>query len=278
MDRSDSESTLRDNLVALPVWVSLTALGLLAVGVAVGFTLLLAPNLSDALRSAGGQLLVVSLPVLALVIGVFGASRARPERIDAMVATYLRQTVGDKLEAYLVKPKLEDDRPYPYPPLFARMERHFRSEITSYCHYHLFDDQNRRFDIMVKSNVFNIEISVTLHLATPPQGYTIALSEHSYDFNSLEDWSGMSASPLVALVPVTIHGSLAEGYTVYVRSHAEEGGGLCLNYRLRQKLQGNFLTSPYLRRYFSEDAAIATYFLYSEAFANGKDNILGGSF
>jgi hypothetical protein len=50
-----------------------------------------------------------------------------------------------------------------------------------------------------------------------------------------------------------------------------------VTYTLRQKLRDNFLTSPYLRRYFSEDAAIATYFFYSEAFANAHENITGGA-
>ncbi len=156
------------------------------------------------------------------------------------------------------------------------MERSFRKEITSYCNYHFFDDHGRRFDMMVKSNVFNIEISLVLRLATPP-GLASAPGEQSYGSASLDDWPTISANPLVALVPVTLHGSLSEGYTIHVGAEAEEGGGLCVTYNLRQKIRQNFLTSPYLRRYFSEDAAIAAYFLYTEAFAKCKDNIRGGA-
>lgn len=184
--------------------------------------------------------------------------------------------MGEKLEAYLVPPKDGSVRSYPFPPLFTRMERHFSKEITSYCYYHFFDDEDRRFDILVKSNVFNTEIAVALHLAPPPEGRSEAETHDSYTFDSPDAWTRASSNPLVKLAPIAIHGSLAEGYTINVASKAEADGGLMVSYRLRQKLQENFLTSPYLRRYFSEDAAIAVYFLYSEAFANAGENIRGG--
>jgi len=276
VDQSDSASTLPDNLLALPLWAAITALGLLSAGVAVGFIFLLTPGLSDVERSAGSQLLIISLPVLALAVGVIGASWARTERIDAMEATFLRHTVGKKLETYLVTHDSGADLVNPYPPLFVRIERLSRSAITSYCYYQLFDDKNRRFDILVKSNVYNFEIAFVLQLATPPSGYTTDLKEQSYDLESLKDWSTVTTNPLIALVAATMHGSIAEGYTVYVQAQPEEGGGVRATYRLRQKLQSNFLTSPYLRRYFSEDAAIASYFFYAEALAKGGSMIRGG--
>jgi hypothetical protein len=162
-----SQTTLRDNLLALPLWAALVAFGLLTAGVSVGFTLLLLPDLNDSLRSAGGQLLVVSLPVLALLVGLVGASWARTKRIDDMVAAYLRHTVGDKLHSYLVTAG-RDGEPDPFPPLFVAMERLFRKEISSYCYFRLSDDQDRQFDVLVKSNVFNFEISLRLQLAEPP--------------------------------------------------------------------------------------------------------------
>ncbi len=124
MERSDSESTLRDVLLALPRWAALSTVGLLTLGVAAGLTLLLAPALSEAIRSVGGHLLVVSLPVLALVTGLLGASWAGTERIDAMVATYLRRTVGDKLETYLVKSKRGDGP--------TRVSAHLRAHGTQF--------------------------------------------------------------------------------------------------------------------------------------------------
>lgn len=276
MERSGSDSNLRDTLMSLPRWVAVTAVGLLTLGVGAGFTLLLLPNVDNSLRGAGGQLLLFSLPVLALAVVALGASRAQTKRIDELVARYVRQTMGEKLEAYLVPPKDGSVRSYPFPPLFARMERHFSREITSYCYYHFFDDENRRFDILVKSNVFNTEIAVALHLAERPEGCSDAGSHDSYAFDSPDAWSRASSNPLVKLAPLALHGSLAEGYTITVASKPEADGGLWVSYRLRLKLQENFLTSPYLRRYFSEDAAIAVYFIYSEAFANAKDNIRGG--
>lgn len=273
MERSDSP--LRDSLLALPTWAAYTAIGLLSGGVIVGLALLLAPGMDDTLRSAGGQLLVISLPVLSVAIGVLGASWSRTERIDGLVADYLRKTVGDKLEAYLLPSAHQAGGPFP--PLFERMERDFRPDIASYCHYHLYDRQGRRFDILVKSNVFNIEISLGLRLSAPPPGFTPALAAQPNNFNSLGDWPAASAHPLVNLAPLTLHGCLAEGYTLYVDGDPTPDGGLKVNVRLRQKLQDNFLTSPYLRRYFAEDAAIAAYFFYAEIIG-GNDHITGGEF
>ncbi|HNQ04957.1 MAG TPA: hypothetical protein PKH69_10125 [Thiobacillaceae bacterium] len=273
MERSDSH--LRDSLLALPTWAAYTAIGLLAGGVVVGLVLLLASGMDDTLRAAGGQLLVVSLPVLSVSIGVLGASWSRTGRIDTLVADYLRKTVGDKLEAYLLPAKKGKDGPFP--ALFERMERDFRPDIASYCHYHLYDRRGRRFDLLVKANVFNIEISLGLRLSAPPSGFTDAHLDQHDNFGSLDEWPSASVHPLVGLAPLTLHGCLAEGYTLYLEGCRLPDGGMKVNVRLRQKLQDNFLTSPYLRRYFAEDAAIATYFFYSEAFG-GKAHITGGEF
>ena len=194
-----------------------------------------------------------------------------------MVATYVRKTVGDKLEAYLLPAAKGSEMSDRLPPLFVRMERHFRRSITSYCDYYFFDDRGRRFDVLFKSNVFNIEIAFTLHLATPPLG----LEGSSYPLSFASDPPGdgwdAAGKPLTALVRHTIYGSLAEGYRVWVQADTEDETGLRVTYTLRQKLRENFLTSPYLRRYFSEDAAIATYFFFSEAFANAHESITGGA-
>jgi uncharacterized membrane protein len=273
-EQSDTGTKLPDNLLALPLWAAISALALLSGGVAVGFTLLLTPGLVDADRGAGAQLLVISLPALALAIGVLGTSWARTARIDAMQATFLRHTVGKKLEAYLVAPRPEYGRVATLPALFERMETSSSSTITSYCYFHLFDEKARRFDILVKSNVFNFEIVYILHFRCSPPGYQPALNEVSYDGESLKDWTAKTAdNPLLALVATTIHGSISEGYTAYLQAKPEGAGGLSVTYRLRQKVQSNFLTSPYLRRYFSEDAAIASYFFFAEAFASTGDGI-----
>jgi hypothetical protein len=274
-DEGASQSTLRDNLLALPLWAPLIAFGLLAAGVGVGFTLLLVPDLSDALRTAGGQLLVVSLPVSALLVGLLGASWAQTKRIDGMIASYLRGTVGDKVHAYLIGSGSADEAD-PYPPLFARMERLYRMDMASFCRFRLTDGEQRKFDVLVKCNVFNYEIVLRLDLAAPPPGYRSDAPERSYNSAALEAWETVSKEPLIELVSSTLHGSLAEGYTLYVQAQSAPTGGLHVIYRLRQRLEGNFLTSPYLRRYFSEDTAIACYFFYDEALADPAVEILGG--
>lgn len=276
MDQSGSVSPLRDTLLALPRWAAYTAVGLLVLGVIAGIGLLALPGLDEALHATGGQLLVVCLPVLSVAIGVLGASRSSTERIDAMVADYLRGTLKDKLQIYMLHDDAGGLRRSPFPPLFGRMDQHYREELTSYCYYRFFDAQARRFDVMVKSNVFNFEVSMRLQLRAMPAGITRDHLSHPYNYHGLGDWPGAQDNPLVNLIPGCVHGSLAEGYTVYLDADPD-GAGMSLNLRLRQKLQENFLTSPYLRRYFAEDAAIVAYVFFAEAFGAGLD-ISGGAF
>jgi hypothetical protein len=268
MDQRDSPSPLSDNLLALPRWAVGATLGLLALGVALGFTFLIVPNLNNALRSAGGSLLVISLPALALSIGLLGSSWARTERIDAMTARYLYHTVGDKLESNLVGSTSNT-------PRFVRMERRAEKKTTSFCYYSLFDDNNRRFDIFAKSNVFNFEIAMALHLDTVPATIADDMPRKTYQLSSQDEWPAPSTNPLVDLVSSTLYGSLSEGYSILIDARIGNDG-VRVVYQLRQKLQSNFLTSPYLRRYFAEDAAIACHSLYGEAFANTEYNILDG--
>lgn len=201
MDQKDSSSPLSDNLLALPRWAVWATLGLLALGVALGFTFLIVPNLNNALRSAGGSLLVISLPALALSIGLLGSSWARTERIDAMTARFLYHTVGDKLESNLVGSTSDT-------PLFVRMERRAEKKTTSFCYYSLFDDKNRRFDIFAKSNVFNFEIAMALHLDTDPVTFAVDMPRKTYQLSSQDEWPAPSTNPLVDLVSSTLYGSL----------------------------------------------------------------------
>lgn len=274
MESAGSDSQLRDTLLALPRWTAYTAIGLLACGVLTGTALLALPGLEDTLRSAGGQLLVVCLPVLSVAVGVLGASRSGTERIDALVADYLRQTLRDKLHIYLLRDAAENARQAPFAPIFEHMEQLYREELASYCIYRFHDAQGRRFDLLVKSNVYNFELSMRLQLSRLPQDVTPDHLGSPDNYHGLEDWPRAQTNPLVNLVPSVVHGSLAEGYTLSVEAEPA-GEGMVLNLKLRQKLRENFLTSPYLRRYFAEDAAIAAHVFYSEAFA-AKLEIVGG--
>ena len=155
------------------------------------------------------------------------------------------------------------------------MERQFRDEITSFCYFHLFDDGGRRFDVLVKSNIFNFELVFNLHLAQRPAGLTAPMAVASYDQSALSQWAVVVENPLMSLASGTMYGSLSEGYTVHLDA-VDIDDGVRVTYRLRQRTQSNFLTTPYLRRYFAEDAAIAAYYLYAEALASNTIAVTGG--
>lgn len=276
MTVGEGMSGVRDNLLALPRWVVAVATSVPVIGVVAGVVLLVMPGIEAELRTSGVQLLVVSVPALALLVGLLGSTWTRTERIDAMVARFLRHTVAAKLEAYLVKPADSEGPRHAYPPMFERIEQDFRAEITSYCYYYLYDERGRRFDVLLKSNIFNFSFKVCLRLAEPPPGFDTVDADATLNIDSLEGWDAISRNPMVAMVCLAIHGSLSEGYTIYVSSRRTSDGGVHVSYLFRQKPEVNFLTSPFLRRYFSEDAAIATYFFFQEAISNASLDIVDG--
>ncbi|MEA2370427.1 MAG: hypothetical protein QOH12_821 [Solirubrobacteraceae bacterium] len=273
MAGGEPDSSLRDSLLALPRGAVWTSVGLLAIGVGVGFALVLGPNLSSAARGAGGQLLLISLPALSLAVLALGAGSARTARIDSLVARFVSHTVGDKLQAYLVAAPTDERQA----ALFDRMERHPGGPRASYCDYAFFDKAQRRFDVTVKSNVFNIEIGYTMRLGPPlPEAFDTPPGA-AETFDSLDDWPAASKHPAIALAPGTFYGSLAEGYSIYADCRPDaDRGGVCVVLRLRQRLRENLLTSPYLRRYFAEDAAIATSFFFAEALGSRGVHIRNG--
>jgi hypothetical protein len=274
MDQESSQS-LSDRLLALPKWARITTIGLLIAGVSLGFVLLLIPLGGDEFRSAGAEILTVSLPVLAIGVGLFGATSESTAHIDALIARFLRRTIAGKLDHYLVGPAIAEDHPIKiYPPLFSRMEILQRDAMTSYCGYRFHDDADRRFDLYVKSNVFNFEFGYALHLShdTDLDARTRSLTVKPGD-----DWSKVSDHPLVRFAPGSLYGSLAEGYTLYIEAVQGADGVNRVAYRLRQRTERDLLTSPFVRRYFAEDVAIAAYFFFAEALPYGNDRILDGA-
>jgi hypothetical protein len=275
MELSDSPSA-RDNLIALPKWAVAAALSLLSAGAVAGALLLVIPGLTPAVRDAGGRLLFVSLPVLALGIVGVGASRARTERIDAMVGRFLRHTVARKFRAYLVRPNNDAEASGPYAGLFEQMTCTSRAGADSYCYYEFTDVQGRVFGVTVKSNVYNFEFDAVLEFVNAPAGYQSPTSEETLHVASLADWPSAATHPLVAVASAAIYGSLAEGYAILIDARSDEAS-IRVSYRFRQKMQTNFLLSPYLRRYFAEDAAIALYFFYKEVLEKSSGSIRGGA-
>jgi hypothetical protein len=264
-------SSLRDNLLVLPRWAAFGAVGVLLAGTAIGATLLLAPGDGEQLQGAGAQVLAISLPSLAFALGVLGTARARTSRIDALVARYLRGTMASKFRDYLVgsKPSASGY----LPPMFVRLETDYRPEVASFCMYHLFDAGGRRFDASVKTNLFNFEVNVALRFAPGSQPEPV---ERTYALADVDDLVAVRDEPLISVAYATLKGALAEGYEAYVAAAPEDGGVLGARYQIRQRVQSNVMISPYLRRYFAEDAAIFVYWFYRESLGQAGTNLVDG--
>jgi hypothetical protein len=118
----------------------------------------------------------------------------------------------------------------------------------------------------IKTNVFNFEIFARISIETPN---TINInSAHENILITKENISTISNHPILSQFIGIIQGSASEGYEIKIEFGNPEIREQCTNISmhisLRQKLRENFLASPFLKRYFAEDAAIAIGVLFSE--------------
>jgi hypothetical protein len=253
MSQASDGYDLRDSLIALPqrLLLLIACIPLAAVGLGV---YLIFSETADSVRASGSLLITLSTPALTVAVGLAAAARVRTDDIDRLVATWLTHTVKDKLAEYLVG---DDATPEsrPFPPLFSSVQALADRTTSSFCAFEITDFEDRSHLLYVKSNIFNLEIGMSFALDDVPK--------HPMLLSDLEGWATRRDDPRVMRVTDTIYGAISEGYAVYITTGGH-GDGDHVSYRFRQKLQTQFITSPYTRRYFAEDLAILSYFMHAE--------------
>jgi hypothetical protein len=248
---------LRDSLIALPQRLLLLIAAIPFFSAGLGIYLIFSTK-SDSVRTAGILLITLSTPSLTVAVGLAAAARVRTDDIDRLVATWLTQTVQGKLSSYLTGAG-RPGAPRLHPPTFKELRAYADLATSSYCLFELVDFKNSPYMLYVKSNIFNVEIGTYLTLESEPG----TLPTDPLHITDLDGWTKHLADPRVRCIADTLHGSISEGYRVYV-SGGTNSDGSYTTYRLRQKLPSGFITSPYTRRYFAEDIAIAAYHLFAE--------------
>jgi hypothetical protein len=266
----EASSSLHDAIVTLPkrTFFLLVAVGSVALGAALWIA---AEASSDEIKSAAAHAVVVMLPLMIAIIAAGGIRRTSTRQVDALVDGFLHETVYERFHLWCHTGK--SAKP-PYP--FRKVERPAPPQGRSYAdfRFHWRDLTLAGLppaDVGVKMNVFNFEVLTSFNLRCPVAllaGATlgnIVIDKHTLDASA--------AHPLLKMFFGTIQGSLEEGYAVRVTfgTPQSEGGiaRLSMLVSLRQKLGVNFLTSPFLKRYFAEDAAIVVGVLYRELIASG---------
>lgn len=257
-----SQQGLKDVIVTLPGWGlgTIAALCLASLVFAVALTLLAQ---SDEIKANAVHLMVVLVPLGSAVIAGVAIRRTSTRQIDRLVTGFLEQTLFERLQVRCQHTPSTGRPAYP----FDSVKLLEPSQGTSYVVYEL--GWRPRSDVTglapaqvgFKCNVFNFELFTSLQLngvAAPTEARNLILRA-----DNLGQHLG---HPILMHFMSVLQGSINEGYEAQIgfRPHPEQPHACTMHMSLRQKLRENFLTSPFLKRYFAEDAAIATGVLYEE--------------
>lgn len=246
---------LRDTIVTLPV-AAIVALLVLVLSF-MAFAVWLASAGPDPLREAGGQMLVVLVPLLFVLIAAIGVRRSSVRQIDDLVTSFLDVTVRERLERWCLNQAGND-----FP--FSRVDQVLYARGQSFAgfelHWAKLPHPPARVD--VKMNVFNIEIISSFALRLPAPATAADIDTHFINHATLGEVAG---DPVLRHFQSTIQGSVEEGYAVKTVLRRTAGtSDATLELSIRQKLRDHFLASPYVKRYFAEDIAIVVGVMFHE--------------
>lgn len=258
---STGNSSLRDVIVTLPMR-SIVALVIGVVLASVGFGLLAYYGSSESIQSAGTHGLVLLVPFAGALVAAIGVRRTSTAQIDRLIDEFLENTVLERLKKWCAtKPQVGLASPFREVNLLEPVRG------RSYAFFQLIGrDGNVSRDIGVKVNVFNFELFTHFDVFVEDATSNALARRHILiDKITLNE---MLQHPILRQFAGSLQGSVDEGYSVRVTfgepRKLEQGTIVDTHWSFRMKLKENFLTSPFLKRYFSEDAAILVNVLFTE--------------
>ena len=261
------QQRFKDVIVTLPGWgvVLIAILCFCSLVLAVGLALL---SSSDDIRGYAVQLLVVLVPLGSAVIAAIAIRRTSTQQIDDLVTGFLERTLLERLQIQCDHVAADGSLRYPFRAV--RLSR--RCRRTSYVTYELQwaatagQPPPPPVEVGFKCNVFNFELFTTLEVPAETEGIDSGALRHANLILNSATLGQYLNHPVLRHFMGVLQGSANEGYEVHVgfRPAIGQSAGWTMSLSLRQKLRENFLTSPFLKRYFAEDAAIAIGVLYSE--------------
>ena len=259
-----ARDTIKDAIVTLPGWgiAAIAAIGLLSLGVALwtGVT-----SSNENIKTAAIQLLLVLVPLASAIVAAIAVRRTSTRQIDRLVTGFLEKTILEKFQQWCESP--HGVSIYPYPFQSVRLEHPTGGRSYGYFIFS-WSGASRASDarVGVKTNVFNFEVFSSL---------PIQIERNKIDpdfFKSCIVNQGnvgqVASHPVLKDFIGTIQGSVNEGYEVKIAFDAgrsdKQSSQTLMHVSLRQKVRENFLASPFLKRYFAEDAAIVIGVLFNE--------------
>ena len=261
-----SSAGLRDLIVTLPTRSIVAMVTLAAVGLG-GAIWLIFFGPSESVKTAAAHTLVVLLPAAGALIAAVGVRRNSTDQIDHLVEDFLGTIVLKRLEQWCAtKPGIGVTFP------FEKVELIEPVNGRSYGFFRLTRrDHQGTQDVGIKMNVFNFEVLTKFDLALKSEQLAGEfMRNHLIDHETLSE---VRAHPILSHFMGSLQGSVEEGYNVRVTFDeprtTPQGILVGVHFSFRMKLKENFLTSPFLKRYFSEDAAILVNVIFGELDRSG---------
>ncbi|MFZ5547410.1 MAG: hypothetical protein ACOZJX_01820 [Pseudomonadota bacterium] len=262
MDDSSSPSSgtggLQEVIITLPrPLVATLALLLLAGAVASGWLAVQAE--AESLRDVAKSVLLVLLPMMVVVAAAIGVRRTSTTQVDELVTAFIEKTVLARFELACTQRTFHE-----FPFTAVRL-----AQPTGGRSYAGFDfdwaDEARRGEparVWVKMNVLNFEVIVDQALRWPtPVDAQADLPSAFFDGDNLDT---VLKHPVARHLAMTIQGSIEEDYKIRLLLEPGDDGAVLMHLSFRQKLRAHFLASPFLKRYYAEDAAILVGILFRE--------------
>lgn len=263
MDDASATSTgsnLHEIIVTLPRPAVIALAALLLVALGAGGWLALTSQV-DNVRDVAKSVLLVVLPMTVVVAAAIGIRRTSTTQVDQLVTAFLEETVASRLAL-----ACQHRRAHPFP--FSRCDMVTGTHGRSYVEFRLtWDDRaDEPARVWVKMNVINFEVVVEQRLRWPvPLAADGAMPNVLFDRDSLD---AVFAHSVMRHLAMTVQGSVEEGYKVRALFTPQADGTVLARLSFRQKLREHFLASPFLKRYYAEDAAILVGVLFREMAEN----------
>ena len=256
---------IKDAIVTLPAW-GIFLIGLLCISSLLTALWLLAFSKEDNLKGNAIQLLIVLIPLTSAVIAAIAIRRTSTRQIDRLVTGFLEETVLERFKSWAHPLQRNGLSDFIYPFSDVKLVSPTQNRSYAYFSFRWREMPQHEAIVGIKTNVFNFEIFARISIETPN---TINInSAHENILITKENISTISNHPILSRFIGIIQGSASEGYEIKIEFGKPEIKEQCTNISmhisLRQKLRENFLASPFLKRYFAEDAAIAIGVLFSE--------------
>lgn len=246
-----SSGGLHEVVLTLPRWV-IVSIAIVLLGCAGTSIWLAATSLTESVRDAATSVLPIVLSMLVVVAAAIGIRRTSTTQVDELVTRFLEVTVKSRLELAC---RHRDVHPFP----FDRVDLVKKVMSRSYAGFALRwpGETHANAQVEVKMNVFNFEVVVEQAVQWAGELPASAL----FDSKNLER---VFDHPLLRRIVLTMQGSVAEGYDVRAVFEPKGNGVVLARLSFRQRLREHFLASPFLKRYYAEDAAILIGVLFQE--------------